>query len=147
MFARKLGPDKNRTKLKKNLKYVSVDTFLYQGVSFFFLLKNKKCKRYRHFTITIITISRYLHQKELCRRFKIRKITIKIQHNFRYYITSRRRRIKKKAFETHRELNLRACYAFVNNMALISYAKNEFHTIQDYNGQRKVRENKINSDD
>ena len=40
MFARKLGTDKNRTKFpKKNLKYVSVDTFLYQGESFVFLLK------------------------------------------------------------------------------------------------------------
>ena len=42
VIERKRCTDKNRTKLKKNLKYVSVDTFLYQGVSFFFLLKNKK---------------------------------------------------------------------------------------------------------
>ena len=33
---------------KKNLKYVSVDLFLYQGVSFFLLLKHKKCQRYSH---------------------------------------------------------------------------------------------------
>ena len=39
---------------------------MYQDVSFFFLFKNKKCKSYNHFSITIISISRYLHQKELC---------------------------------------------------------------------------------
>ena len=46
---------------------------------------------------------------------------------------------KKKAYEAHRELNLRACYAFLyNNMASISFVKNELNVIQDYNGNEIV---------
>ena len=32
----------------------------------FFLFTQKKMQKIQHFTITIITLSRYLHQKELC---------------------------------------------------------------------------------